>query len=174
MQMLQAGGLGVLVDGQRPADADNPRGFFEFAAAKGLRQDASWLPQAKGKAVKIVAQLLPFLVPQLSYRIILLDRDLDEVLASQGTMLQRQGKTGADLSEGRLREVFARQVAQARQLLAARRIPVLTVRYRDCIERPLEVAAAVNVFLGGGLDEPAMAAAVDPRLYRHRGGGGKV
>ena len=56
-------------------------------------------------------------------------------------------------------------------MLAVRRIPTFTVRYRDCIERPLEVAAAVHAFLGGTLDEPAMAAAADPRLYRHRGAG---
>jgi hypothetical protein len=171
MQMLQAGGLPALVDGDRQADADNPRGYFEFAPAKRLRQDASWIPGAKGKAVKIVAQLLPFLTPGFQYRIILMARDLDEVLASQRAMLGRQEKAGADLSAGRLREVFAGQLEQARRLLAVRRIPMLTIRYRDCVERPGEVAAAVNVFLGGALDEPAMAAAVDPCLYRHRGAG---
>ncbi len=69
MQMLQAGGLPALVDGDRQADADNPRGYFEFAPAKRLRHDASWIPEAKGKAVKIVAQLLPLLTPGFHYRI---------------------------------------------------------------------------------------------------------
>jgi len=169
MQMLQAGGLPALVDGDRQADADNPRGYFEFAPAKRLRHDAAWIPDAKAKAVKIVAQLLPFLAPGFHYRIILMARDLEEVLASQHAMLQRQGKTGADLSASRLREVFARQLEQARRMLAVRRIPTLPIRYLDCVERPAEVAAAVNAFLGGALDEPAMTAAVDPCLYRHRG-----
>ena len=171
MQMLQAGGLPAMVDGDRQADADNPRGYFEFAPAKRLRHEASWIPQAKGKAVKIVAQLLPLLTPGFHYRILLMARDLEEVLASQQTMLQRQGQTGAELSAGRLREVFARQLEQTRRVLVARRIPTLTVRYRDCVQRPAEVAAAVNAFLGGALDEPAMVAAVDPSLYRHRGAG---
>ena len=169
MQMLQAGGLPALVDDARPADADNPRGYFEFAPAKGLRRDASWLPQAKGKAVKIVAQLLPCLAPQLNYRVILMERDLDEVLASQRTLLQRQGKAGADLPASRLRQVFARQWQQVQRMLAARRIPTLTVRFRDCIDRPPEVAASLEAFLGGPLDQRAMVAAIDPRLYRQRG-----
>ncbi len=169
MQMLQAGGLPALVDDARPADPDNPRGYFEFAPATGLRRDASWLPQAKGKAVKIVVQLLPCLTPQLTYRVILMERDLEEVLASQRTMLQRQGKTGTDLSLSRLRQVFARQWQQVQRTLAARCIPTLTVRYRNCVERPVDVAAAVNTFFDGTLDEPAMVAAVDPCLYRHRG-----
>ena len=167
MQMLDAGRLAALVDDVRPPDADNPRGYFELAPARRLRQDASWLPAAKGKAVKIVAQLLPLLPPQHAYRIILMDRDLDEVLASQRAMLQRQGAAGADLSPTGC-AVFAGQLEQARQVLAARRIPTLTIRHRDCLERPAEVAAAVDAFLGGGLDESAMAAVVDPRLYRQR------
>ena len=57
---------------------------------------------------------------------------------------------------------------QTRRMLAARRIPTLTIRYRDCVDRPPEVAASM-AFLGGPLDEPAMVAAIDPRLYRHRG-----
>jgi hypothetical protein len=36
MQMLVAGGLTPLVDGQRAADAGNPRGYFEWEKAKSL------------------------------------------------------------------------------------------------------------------------------------------
>src|SRR5215468_10977533 len=30
MQMLQAGGMSLLIDDQRPADADNPNGYWEY------------------------------------------------------------------------------------------------------------------------------------------------
>jgi len=40
------------------------------------------------------------------------------------------------------------------------------VAYHDALERPAEVAADLNRFLGGTLDEKAMAAAVDPELRR--------
>jgi hypothetical protein len=36
------------------------------------------------------------------------------------------------------------------------------------VEDPAAVARRVNVFVGGVLDEQAMAGAVDPGLYRRR------
>ncbi len=76
MQMLAAGSLPVLTDGKRSADADNPRGYFELEDATRLRKDRDWLRAAKGHAVKIVAQLLPFLAADLPYRVVFMDRDL--------------------------------------------------------------------------------------------------
>ena len=98
MQMLAAGGIPPLHDGHRPADVDNPRGYFEFAPAKNLRADASWLPHAHGRALKLVAQLLPFLPPGHDCRIVFMERSPDEVLASQETMLKRSGHAGAALT----------------------------------------------------------------------------
>jgi hypothetical protein len=53
MQMLAAGGMQVLTDGQRTADQHNPRGYFELGAVKHTRTNHSWLAQAEGKAVKV-------------------------------------------------------------------------------------------------------------------------
>jgi hypothetical protein len=36
MQMLSAGGMPVLSDGQRSADANNPRGYYELEPVKSL------------------------------------------------------------------------------------------------------------------------------------------
>ena len=58
MQMLAAGGVPVLTDGVRAPDADNPRGYFEFEPVKRTKRDASWVAQARGKAVKVVYPLL--------------------------------------------------------------------------------------------------------------------
>ncbi len=54
MQTLVAGGIPPLTDDQRAADASNPRGYLELEAVKRLKADRSWLPQARGKAVKII------------------------------------------------------------------------------------------------------------------------
>ncbi|MBM3861905.1 MAG: tetratricopeptide repeat protein, partial [Verrucomicrobia bacterium] len=89
MQMLRAGGLPVLTDGARAADENNPRGYFEFEKAKQLATDNSWLTSAKGKVVKIVTQLLRALPSsnECRYRVIFMQRNLDEVIASQQKML---------------------------------------------------------------------------------------
>jgi predicted AlkP superfamily phosphohydrolase/phosphomutase/tetratricopeptide (TPR) repeat protein len=169
MRMLSSGGFPILTDGIRAADEDNPNGYFEFEPARRLRDDNAWLPQAEGKAVKIVAQLLPWLPPGWRYRVIFMRRDLDEILTSQDAMLARQGREGANLPPEKLRAVFAGQVEEIEHGLASRPdVETLFVEYRGAIEDPARIAACVNAFLGGALDEAAMAAAVDPRLWRRR------
>src|SRR5262249_30630691 len=87
MQMLDGGGVPVLTDNIRAADTDNPRGYYEFEPVKATKRDATWLPAARGKAVKMVSQLLYHLPPGETYRVLFLERDLEEVLASQEKML---------------------------------------------------------------------------------------
>ena len=43
MQMLAAGGMGVLSDALREPDEDNPRGYLEFEPVKNLLKDSTWL-----------------------------------------------------------------------------------------------------------------------------------
>lgn len=172
MQMLAAGGVDVLTDGRREADDDNPRGYLEFEPVKNLLNDAAWLEGARGKAVKIVAPLLAGLPAGLPCRVILCDRDLDEVLDSQERML-RHGSAAAPTAERRrlLKEEFARTLARVRNLLAERPATrVLLVDYEIAVLHPAETAKQINAFLGGGLDEAKMAAAADARLYRNRAG----
>ena len=168
MQMLDAGGYLCLTDGVRQADADNPRGYFEYEKVKRLRRDCSWLSEAKGKAVKIIAQLIPFLSPQFSYQIIFMERDISEVLASQRKMLQRQGKDGGSLSDTQLHQIFERQVFEVKRVLAQHNILTLDVMYSDALQRPAKIAEKIQAFLGENLDVAAMAAVIDSNLYRQR------
>src|SRR5574341_1296340 len=65
MQMLEAGGMSVLNDAVRQADADNPKGYYEFERVKRLgKGDTAWLPEAHGKVVKVVSPLLQHLPMQ--------------------------------------------------------------------------------------------------------------
>jgi tetratricopeptide (TPR) repeat protein len=170
MQMLAAGGLPPLTDGKRTPDPDNPRGYLEFEPATRLRDDASWVPQAKGKAVKIVAQLLPYLPASAHCRIVFMHRDLREVIASQQAMLERQGKPRGALGPDELAEVLDRQAADVARAMAARpNARVLHIDYRDAVRQPAETAHRLNVFFGGLLREEAMVAAVDPALHRQKG-----
>ena len=41
MQMLAAGGMPILSDGERRADVDNPRGYLEWERIKQLPKDPS-------------------------------------------------------------------------------------------------------------------------------------
>lgn len=169
MGMLEAGGLAVVTDGLRAADASNPKGYYEFERVKDLDKpgDHAWLADARGKAVKIISFLLTWLPEDFNYQVIFMQRDLDEVLASQQQMLARRGED-ADTS-GTSREVFQSHLAQVERFMAARScFETLYVPYRDAVATPEATAAAVARFLGRSMDTAAMAQAVEASLYRNR------
>ena len=171
MQMLTAGGLEACSDGRRQADESNRNGYLEDERVRSLRRDNTWLDEAKGKALKVIAPLL-FHLPRGGshhYRILFMERELDEVVSSQKTMLERLQKRGSELSDQKLKRVYAEQLRRVKRLLAAAHLPTLFVAHRDCIEQPGAVAERVREFLGGELDATAAAAAVDPALYRKQG-----
>jgi len=169
MQMLLAGGMQLLTDGQRAQDEHNPRGYFEHEAVKHSREDLSWLEQAGGKVVKVVHLLLQYLPNNRDYRIIFMLRNLDEVVISQRVMLKRQSRPAATLTDAALAGVFEKQLATVRQWLAERpNFRVLYVNYRDIIDRPADMAGQINFFLGENLLVADMAATVNPALYHQR------
>jgi hypothetical protein len=169
MQMVVAGGVPPVTDGLRAADADNPRGYFEFERVKQLRNDRAWLDGAEGKVVKVIHLLLTELPDDRPYRVVFMQRELGEVVRSQATMLARSGRAGGQLAPERLMAVYAQQLAAVDAWLAARpNFQVLKVPYAQMVADPATHAAAVNRFLGGTLDETGMRAAVDPSLHRNR------
>ncbi len=171
MQMLEAGGMPLLADGTRQPDPDNPKGYYEFEPAKRLKHDASWLDAAEGRAVKLVSSLLFDLPLDRRYRVILMTRDLDEVLASQRDMLRRRGAEANGPEDAQMRVHFTRHLAKVRRFLAAAgNIDTLECDYRELLAAPAQMAARVAEFVGTGLAADRMAAAVDPLLHRHRAG----
>ena len=167
MQMLAAAGVPPYTDHKRLADEDNPRGYLEHEKAAALHQDASWIADARGKAVKVVAHLLRFLPPGEQYRVIFMHRDLDEVIASQQVMLKRLKRAGGGLSDERLRNVYMSQLVQVQTLLRRRAdIAVLSVTYSDALTDPSATAARLSRFLGPPFDAASAAAAVDPTRRR--------
>jgi hypothetical protein len=173
MRMIGAGGIEPLTDGVRGPDDDNPLGYAEFEAVKRTREDASWVGQAPGRVVKLVHLLLRDLPPAFHYRVVLMDRDLDEVLASQRAMLERSRKTGGRVDPQVLKKVFAAQLAGVRAWLGAQpNFSVLEVSYNQVMQDPLAQARRVAEFLGIPGRAGDMAAAVEPSLYRQKKGGG--
>jgi hypothetical protein len=173
MQMLDRGGVPVVTDHVRSADPDNPKGYYEFEQVKTIKRDTSWLPALRGKAVKMVSQLLYDLPPGEAYRILFMERDLDEVLLSQEKMLQRLGRVAAPRDE--IRRAFVLHLERLHEWLGRHaNMAILRVRYNDLVERPREPAERVRDFLGGTADVEAMVRTVDPSLYRNRMAGGPV
>lgn len=170
MQMLHRGGLEVLTDEIRSADDDNPRGYFELEEVK---QSTAWIERAPGKVVKLISKLLIELPEGMHrYKVIFMRRDLDEVLASQRTMLERRGEAlPADQADAdrEMKELFVAHLEEVEAWLRARGdVEVLFVSYNRLVAEPRATVERVNRFLDHVLDTDAMTAAVDGSLYRNR------
>lgn len=169
MKMLAAGGLPPLTDNIRSADEDNPKGYYEFERVKKLKEDRDWLPDAKGKAVKVISALLMQLPAGYEYRVIFMRRNMSEILASQRQMLIRRGEPADAISDADMAALFDKHLRQVESWLAAQpNMRALGVNYNDLVAAPLAGAERVNAFLGGWLDVAKMAGAVDPSLHRQR------
>ena len=169
MQALEAGGIPALTDNIRQNDVDNPKGYYEFEPVKKTKDDPSWVPEARGKVVKMVYRLLYDLPDEYEYRVVFMRRNIDEVLASQKAMLERIGKQGAKVGDGKMAELFKSQLAEFDKWTASRNnFSIISVEYKDMIASPGTQCEKINNFLGGVLDIDASVAAVDPSLYRKR------
>src|SRR6202035_1378734 len=115
MSMLDSGGVPVLTDGIRSSDDSNPRGYFEYEPVKELDKEGnrSWVLLARGKAVKIISFLLTWLPETCDYRVVFMQRDLDEIIASQNQMLARRGEP-AGTGDDAMRIVYTEHLEQMR------------------------------------------------------------
>ena len=71
MQILEAGDIPIFTDQIRKPNENNPKGYYEHEAVKSLAKDNSIIHEAKNKAVKIIAQLLPYVPQDYNYKVIL-------------------------------------------------------------------------------------------------------
>ena len=169
MQMLAAGGMSALSDGERKADTDNPKGYLEWERIKQLPKEPGLIAEAVGRVVKVISQLILSLPPGHKYRIIFMQRPLAEIMKSQEEMLKRRGTFQPGANTSGIEQAFQRHLAEVDKWLAAKpAVKVLRMPYRRVLREPQAVAEEVAAFLGMPLDIKAMVAQVDASLYRNR------
>ncbi len=169
MQMLNAGGLPVLSDGERKADTDNPKGYLEWERIKQLPKDPSLIAEAEGKVVKVISQLILSLPMEHEYRVVFMQRPLPEVLKSQDEMLRRRGASESNADTSAIEEAFQRHLIEVNKWLAGKaNVQVSRVHYHRVLREPKAVAEGIAAFLQIPLDIEAMVRQVDGSLYRNR------
>jgi hypothetical protein len=169
MQMLEAGGMETVTDNLRKADEDNPRGYYELEAVKKIKEDSSWLESCYGKAFKMVSLLLYNLPTDKSYKVVFMKRDMDEMLASQKTMLNRLNKKNEAKSQEIMQNNFDKHLNNITKWMASQpNIDVIYMKYHEIVENPYRNAKALNQFLLNKLDPRRMAQVVEKNLYRQR------
>jgi hypothetical protein len=172
MHMLQVGGIPALTDGKRLADEHNPHGYFEYEAVKRIAKDSSWVELlAPGKSLKVIYRLLQHLPSNVAYRVLFMERDLREAVASQQTMLEARGDPAASQPQAKLIAAMVSELVAVKAWMDQQpNFRALGVPYGALVDEPLGWANVISEFLGGGLDVAAMCGVVDTRLYRHRTG----
>lgn len=168
MQICEAGGLTSLIDQDRKADEDNLKGYYELKQVKRLEKDKSWLPRARGRVVKVISALLQHLPPEYRYKVLFMQRNMDEIIASQKQMLVHRGEPNR-FSDEDLARIFRNHLKIVGQWLRDQHnFEVLHVDYNQLLENPREKIAEIKGFLGKGLDDAGMAAVIDTNLYHQR------
>ena len=167
MRVLEAGGLPILEDDQRPADESNRHGYFELAAVKNSARDTAWIRQANGKAVKVVAPLLMYLPRELPLRVIVVHRPLPSLLASQEAMKVRLGTVAHGSEEGALARHFSSTMRQLPEMFQSRpQWNILHVAYETVLAEPVGQCARLADFLGPDFDASQATSAIDSTQRR--------
>jgi len=169
MQILEKGGIGPLTDNERVADNSNPHGYYEYEAVKNMANDISWMKNAEGKAVKIIAQLLPYLPNKHRYKIILMDREISEVLISQQIMLGKTREQAIKNYPFKMAQIFFEQIEKVHKWVELQpNVELLVIKYHEAIENPEDTANKVAKFLDRDMDLQNMLKAIDKKLYRNQ------
>ena len=181
MQILESAGVPPFTDSKRQPDESNRKGYYEHDKVASLvsSPDKFWLREAKGTAIKVVVPLLAALPPRLRkpesepellhYRILFMERDMEEVLQSQNTMLQRLGKSSvANEQAADISKVYREQERHAKRWCASLGVHAMSVSFQALVHRSDEVLPQIAGFLDLADKLPAMRACIDPGLHRAR------
>ncbi len=167
MQMLEKIDLEIFSDNKRSADTNNPKGYYEHEAVKSLIRDKTWLAKTPGKVVKIISHLLLHLPGQYNYKIIFMNRNIDEVVNSQHKMLVEQGKAKANTYPTNLQIGFKKNLENVK-IWAEKNynVDILYINHKDVIIEPKIQADKILKFLNKKADTEKMANVIDKKLYR--------
>lgn len=171
MQLLQAGGIPLQTDGQRAADIDNPEGYLEWEAIKTLPKNPRVLDQADGRAIKVISLLLPALPRRHKYKVIFMQRPVEEVAASQLKMLQRRFPAKTHAAPEKMAASLRQHRDETLALLRSQKnIELLEVSYPDLVRAPAEWLPRLAAFLAPRwpLATESLPAIIKPALHRQR------
>lgn len=172
MKMLAEGGVPILTDELRSADTDNPNGYFELETVKQMPAGkVDWLENAGGKAVKVISALLEYLPARYSYRIIFMEREIREILASQRKMLVRRNESSS-VEDARIETQFRKHLSVIKPWLARQpNMEILTISYNSLMSNPEPHCRRVLEFIHAPLQLERMLSVPNGELYRNRASG---
>jgi hypothetical protein len=118
--------------------------------------------EASGKAVKVVFPLIRFIPPTQQYKVIVVQRPLEQVVASQQTM---KGEEAFDLmAVAKWESEWERSMGW---LSRQDHCSVLVVNYSEILSHPEEAATQISKFVDRPFNILKAASVVDKNLNHH-------
>ncbi len=165
MQILKSGGMKVVTDNIRKANEDNPHGYYEYERVKKIKEDTAWLKETRGKAFKMISQLLYDLPSNENYKIIFMNRKMNEILASQSKMLERMGSNKGGKKKEKMGKFFDKHLCEIKDWIESRKcMAVLYIDYNDFLVNSDEHIKTLNRFLNYKLNEKKAIKVIDKSI----------
>lgn len=164
MQLLNKSSLDILSDGIRQKDISNPEGYYELEAVKGIVRDNSFLKDAAGKVVKIVAPLPIYLDKSLDYRIVFMRRDIEEVLKSQEKMLNKDQTSERE----KFRTIYEMHLKKTYHFFDSHSIPYIDIQYKQLLNNSEQELAKLIEFLNLSTPIQDLLSVIKVDLYRNK------
>jgi len=164
MQIFERTSIPILSDGLREKDINNPEGYYELEAVKGIVRDNSFLKDAQDKVIKIVAPLPLYLDKSLNYKVVFMRRDLEEILRSQEKMLSKDQSSERE----KFKTIYEIHLKKTYQFFESNKIPYIDIWYKELISNSEQQLSKLIDFLNLKTDWETLANAVHPELYRNK------
>ncbi|MFC2088509.1 sulfotransferase domain-containing protein [Calditrichota bacterium] len=169
MQVLNAMEIPVYTDNKRVPDQNNPRGYFEHKIVKNLKEDSSWLKLVKGKAVKIISHLLVYLPKNFHYKILFLQRDMNEIIHSQNKMLMKNKMNIDSANPELLKKIFQKNLIQIKNWEKDNpNAKILYLNYTDLLHTPDNELKKIQQFLDLEVAPLDLSHIISQDLYHSR------
>ncbi len=165
MQILNAGGLLVASDGKRKPDRSNPKGYLEVESiVDKLKGNPDYVFNFEEKVLKVIAYGLQFFPPG-NYKLIYVDRNIEEILDSMEEMIRAKDEERDDT-----KKAFIKLNNKTKKDIKEREdMQVLFVNYNEILSSPKKHLEEIHRFLKErNLDLDKMIEVVDGKLYRQR------
>jgi hypothetical protein len=164
MQLLKNIPLEIASDNVRTSDINNLDGYYELEAVKGIVRSNEFLYDCIGKVVKIVAPLTQFIDLSHKYKVILMRREMEEILMSQEKML---GKDQSNERE-KFKSIYELHLKKTYQFFETNMIPFIEIEYKELIENPIIEIERLFLFLNVESDPNELVKCVNSDYYRNR------
>lgn len=147
MQLLKDAGKDLLTDEVKKRDEFNENGYYEYSPTKSGSND-NWLEKAVGKVVRLDPAQLMELPRNYQYKIVWVERNINEILTSQQKMAGLPGYSKNSFPAG-LDSINKNQQKIIDDWMKSRpHLDVLFVNYNELLKEPEEELEALCRFIG--------------------------